>query len=347
MKKVMAALSGGVDSSVAAHLLQQAGYACAGGIMTLHAPSPESVADARSVAERLHIPFYVLDCQDIFRKWVIEDFIAAYERGDTPNPCIACNRNLKFSHFLKEAERLGCEMIATGHYARIRRDEATGRYLLLRAKDDTKDQSYFLYMLSQAQLSRVLFPLGELTKPEVRKIAEDNGFVNARRKDSQDICFVPDGDYFAFIEQYKGITYEKGAFLDLAGNCIGTHKGAVGYTVGQRKGLGLAMGAPVYVCGKDMEKNTVTVGGEENLFSTTLIAENCNWFPFENLTAPIEVTAKARYRHREQPATVSPLPDGRVEVRFHTPQRALTCGQAVVFYDGETVIGGGTICEIK
>ena len=347
MKKVMAALSGGVDSSVAAHLLQKAGYDCAGSIMTLHAPAPESIADARSVADRLGIPFYVMECQDMFRQCVIEDFIAAYERGDTPNPCITCNRNLKFSHFLQEAQKLGCEMIATGHYARICKDESTGRYLLLRAKDSGKDQSYFLYMLTQDQLSRVLFPLGELTKPEVRQIAETNGFVNARRKDSQDICFVPDGDYMAFMEQYKGIPYENGAFLDMNGNRVGTHKGAVGYTLGQRKGLGLSMGAPVYVCGKDMEKNTVTVGPEENLFSTTLIAEKCNWFPFDTLTEPITVTAKARYRHKEQAATVSPLSDGRVEVMFHSPQRALTTGQAVVFYDGETVIGGGTICEIK
>lgn len=347
MTKVMAALSGGVDSSVAVYLLQKAGYDCSGSIMTLHAPAPDSIADAKSVADRLGIPFYVMECQDLFRNCVIADFIAAYEKGDTPNPCITCNRHLKFSHFLKEAEKLGCEMIATGHYARIRKDENTGRYLLLRAKDSAKDQSYFLYMLTQAQLSRVLFPLGELTKPEVRQLAEENGFVNAKRKDSQDICFVPDGDYVAFMEQYKGVPYVNGAFLDLDGNRVGTHKGAVAYTLGQRKGLGLAMGAPVYVCGKDMEKNTVTVGPEENLFSTTLIAENCNWFPFEDLTTPIEVTAKARYRHKEQPATVSPLLNGRAQVVFHNPQRALTTGQAVVFYDGETVIGGGTICQIK
>ena len=347
MTKVMAALSGGVDSSVAVYLLQKAGYDCSGSIMTLHAPAPDSIADAKSVADRLGIPFYVMECQDLFRNCVIADFIAAYEKGDTPNPCITCNRHLKFSHFLKEAEKLGCEMIATGHYARIRKDENTGRYLLLRAKDSAKDQSYFLYMLTQAQLSRVLFPLGELTKPDVRQLAEENGFVNAKRKDSQDICFVPDGDYVAFMEQYKGVPYVNGAFLDLDGNRVGTHKGAVAYTLGQRKGLGLAMGAPVYVCGKDMEKNTVTVGPEENLFSTTLIAENCNWFPFEDLTTPIEVTAKARYRHKEQPATVSPLLNGRVQVVFHSPQRALTTGQAVVFYDGETVIGGGTICQIK
>ncbi|MBE6925664.1 MAG: tRNA 2-thiouridine(34) synthase MnmA [Ruminococcaceae bacterium] len=347
MKKVMAALSGGVDSSVAVYLLQNAGCDCSGSIMTLHAPAPESVSDAKSIADRLGIPFYVMDCQDMFRKYVIDDFIAAYEKGDTPNPCIACNRHLKFTHFLREAEKFGCEGIATGHYARIRKDENTGRYLLLRAMDHTKDQSYFLYMLTQDQLSRVRFPLGELTKTEVRQIAEENGFINANRKDSQDICFVPDGDYVAFMEQYKGVPYACGAFLDLNGNRVGTHKGAVGYTIGQRKGLGLAMGAPVYVCDKDMENNTVTVGPEEALFSTTLIAENCNWFPFDALTEPIFVTAKARYRHKEQPATVSPLPNGRVEVSFRTPQRALTTGQAVVFYDGETVIGGGTICKIK
>lgn len=347
MTKVMAALSGGVDSSVAVFLLQKAGYDCAGSIMNLHAPSPESISDAQSVAERLHIPFYVLECQDIFRQCVIDDFITAYEQGDTPNPCVTCNRCIKFSHFLQEAEKLGCDTIATGHYARIRKDENTGRYLLLRALDASKDQTYFLYMLNQHQLARTLLPLGELTKSQVRQIAEENGFVNAHRKDSQDICFVPDGDYMAFIESYTGNKYPCGDFLDLAGKVVGIHNGAVGYTLGQRKGLGLAMGAPVYVCGKDMEKNTVTVGPEEVLFATTLIAKDCNWFPFDDLTAPIAVTAKARYRHKEQPATVYPLENGNVKVVFDAPQRALTTGQAVVFYNGETVIGGGTICEIK
>lgn len=347
MEKVMAALSGGVDSSVAVFLLKQAGYDCAGGIMTLHAPAPESIADAKSVAQKLALPFYVLDSQDIFRKRVIDDFIAAYERGDTPNPCIVCNKCIKFSHFLQEAEALGYEKIATGHYARIHKDENTGRYLLLRALDESKDQSYFLYMLSQYQLARTLLPLGELTKTQVRQIAESNGFVNAHRKDSQDICFVPDGDYLSFMKNYTGKNYPCGDFLDLSGKKIGKHNGAVGYTLGQRKGLGIALGAPVYVCGKDMEKNTVTVGPEEVLFSTTLIAKDCNWFPFEALDGPIKVTAKARYRHKEQPATVYPLENGQVKVVFDTPQRALTTGQAVVFYDGETVIGGGTICEIK
>ena len=347
MAKVMAALSGGVDSAVAALLLQQAGHHCSGAIMLLHGPADSSVSDAESISRRLGIDFRVLDCQDIFRQYVMEAFVSSYEQGHTPNPCIVCNRYLKFSHFLQEAEKAGCDAIATGHYARIRQDAETGRYLLLRAKDESKDQSYFLYTLSQYQLARTYFPLGELSKPEVRQIAEANGFVNAKRKDSQDICFVPDGDYLHFMEQFRGKTYEKGAFLDLSGKAVGTHNGAVGYTLGQRKGLGLALGAPVYVCQKDMQNNTVTVGPEEKLFSTTLIAKDCNWFPFEALTKPITVTAKARSRHKEQPATVTPLPDGSVEVVFDTPQRALTTGQAVVFYDGETVIGGGMITEIK
>lgn len=347
MEKVMAALSGGVDSSVAVFLLKQAGYDCAGSIMTLHGPDPTSISDAEAVTVRLGIPFYVLDSQEIFRKSVIDDFIAAYERGDTPNPCIVCNRCIKFSHFLQKAEALGYEKIATGHYARIRKDESTGRYLLLRALDESKDQSYFLYMLSQQQLAKTLLPLGELTKTQVRQIAEENGFINAHRKDSQDICFVPNGDYLAFMERYTGKKYPCGDLLDLTGRKVGTHNGAVGYTLGQRKGLGLAMGAPVYVCGKDMKENTVTVGPEEVLFAKSLIAEDCNWFPFKKLTAPIQVTAKARYRHKEQPATVYPLENGQVKVVFDTPQRALTTGQAVVFYNGETVVGGGTIREIS
>ena len=347
MSKIMAALSGGVDSAVAALLLQKAGHSCSGAIMLLHGPAEDSVSDAQSISRRLGIDFRVLDCQDVFRQYVMEDFVCAYEQGHTPNPCIVCNRHLKFSHFLREAEKAGCDAIATGHYARIRQDKDTGRYLLLRAKDTAKDQSYFLYTLTQYQLQRTLFPLGELTKSEVRQIAEENGFVNAHRKDSQDICFVPDGDYLSFMENYRGKKYEQGAFLDFSGKTVGTHNGAVGYTLGQRKGLGLALGAPVYVCGKDMQNNTVTVGAEENLFSTTLIADNCNWFPFEALTKPITVTAKARSRHKEQPATVMPLSDGKVQVVFDAPQRALTTGQAVVFYDGDMVIGGGTITEIK
>lgn len=343
MQKVMAALSGGVDSSVAVFLLQKAGYDCSGSIMTLHAPSPESVADARSVANRLSIPFYVMDCQDLFHKCVIGDFIAAYERGDTPNPCVTCNRHLKFTHFLNEATALGCDMIATGHYARIRKDESTGRYLLLRAKDSAKDQSYFLYMLTQSQLCRVLFPLGELTKPEVRQIAEENGFVNARRKDSQDICFVPDGDYASFIEQNTGFVSLEGDYVDINQKFLGKHKGVIHYTLGQRKGLGIALGKPQFVIDKNSETNQVVLGDEEHLFSREVIVKDVNFIPFDDLENEMRVTAKLRYRHNAQPATISKLSNGMVKITFDEPQRAASPGQAAVFYDGDIVVGGGII----
>jgi tRNA-specific 2-thiouridylase len=242
---------------------------------------------------------------------------------------------------------LGCDYIVTGHYARIGHDPETGRFFLRKSADEAKDQSYFLYGLTQEQLSHILFPLGDLEKAQVRQIADEHGFVTARKKDSQDVCFIPDGDYLAFLTRYTGHSYPQGDFLDRNGKIVGHHKGAVGYTLGQRKGLGLAMGEPVYVCAKDMQNNTVTVGSERNLFSTTLIAEDCNWFPFEALNEPMSVTAKARSRHKEQPATITPLPGGKIQVVFDTPQRALTTGQAVVFYDGEMVVGGGTITEIK
>ena len=345
-KQVMIAMSGGVDSSVAAHLLQEAGYTCQGSIMLLSDGTKDSAADAANVAERLGMPFHVFDFSEDFHRQVIGCFITCYEQGDTPNPCIFCNRHLKFSEFAKEAQALGCDYIATGHYAQIRKDPVSGRYLLCKAKDLSKDQSYVLYSLSQEQLSRTLFPLGSLTKQQARQIAEENGFVNAHKKDSQDICFIPDGDYVAFMERYTGKEYPAGDFLDLDGNVVGKHTGAVGYTLGQRKGLGLAMGTPVYVCAKDMEKNTVTVGPESALFATTLLANDWNWISVPHITEPIRVTAKARYRHIEQPATVYPEENGYVKVVFDTPQRALTTGQAVVLYQGDVVVGGGTIRSV-
>ena len=242
---------------------------------------------------------------------------------------------------------LGCDYVVTGHYARIRKDEETGRFLLYKATDLSKDQSYVLYSLSQEQLSHTMFPLGEMSKAEARAIAEAQGFVNARKHDSQDICFVPDGDYVAFMERYTGKYYEPGDFLDLQGKVVGRHKGAVSYTLGQRKGLGLAMGAPVYVCAKDMEKNTVTVGPNEALFSTTLRANDWNWFPFPDLSEPLRVSAKARYNQQPQSATVYPEDDGFARVLFDEPQRALTPGQAVVLYDGDLVVGGGTITSVE
>ena len=241
---------------------------------------------------------------------------------------------------------LGYDAIATGHYAQIRQDEKTGRFLLCKAADESKDQSYFLACLNQHQLSHTRFPLGDLTKNQAREIAEAQGLVTARKKDSQDICFVPDGDYVAFMKRYTGKNYPAGNYLDLSGKVVGKHCGAVCYTLGQRKGLGIALGTPVYVCSKDMEANTVTVGPEAHLFATTLVADNWNWFPFENLTEPIRVMAKARYRHNPQPATVYPMENGKAKVVFDAPQRAMTPGQTVALYDGDVVVGGGIITEI-
>ncbi len=357
-KKALIAMSGGVDSSVAAYLTKQAGFDCIGVTMRLYDNAPdaetetntccslEDVEDARSVARRLGMPFYAFNFKSDFREKVIHKFIRCYECGLTPNPCIDCNRHLKFDHLLRRGLELGCNFVVTGHYAQIRRDDRTGRYLLYKAADLSKDQSYVLYTLTQDQLAHILFPLGGLSKADTRTIAEEQGFINARKHDSQDICFVPDGDYAAFMERYTGKDYPAGDFLDLDGNIVGTHQGAVRYTLGQRKGLGLAMGKPVYVCAKDMEKNTVTVGPNEALYSASLLADEWNWFPFARLEEPIRVTAKARYNQPPHPATVYPEENGTARVVFDTPQRALTPGQAVVLYDGDLVVGGGTITKV-
>ena len=350
IKKAMIAMSGGVDSSVAAYLMQQAGWDCIGATMRLcdRLVTSESSAaeDARAVADRLHLPFYVFDHTALFEKMVVESFIRCYESGGTPNPCVACNRHLKFDALLKEALALGCSHIVTGHYAKVEQAPTSGRYLLKKAADKAKDQSYFLACLSQEQLRHVCFPLGDLTKAQIREIAEAQGFVTAKKRDSQDICFIPDGDYRAFMERYTGKTYPSGDYLDLNGNKVGQHRGAVGYTIGQRKGLGLALGAPVYVCSKDIKRNTVTVGPDEALYKAALRADNWNWFPFPELTSPIRVLARVRYRHTEQPATVYPEEKGFARVEFDEPQRAITAGQSVVLYEGDTVIGGGRITEV-
>lgn len=337
---VLIAMSGGVDSSVAAYLLQEEGYRCAGATMLLHQTEAD-VADARNVAENMHIPFYTFDATAQFQKQVIDKFVNTYESGATPNPCIDCNQNLKFGFFLDKALEMGFSYIATGHYARIRYDG--DRYLLCKAADAAKDQSYFLACLTQKQLRHIRFPLGEISKEDTRRIAQEQGFLNARKKDSQDICFVPDGNYMAFLTQYTGKKYPQGAFLDMAGNVVGKHDGAVGYTLGQRKGLGIAMGEPVYVCAKDMAANTVTVGPNQALFHKALIGTDWVWYPFPALTEPIRCHAKARSRQIEQPATVYPEADGTIRVEFDEPQRAITPGQAIVLYDGDMVIGGGTI----
>ena len=338
------AMSGGVDSSVAAHLTMEEGLRCGGATMRL-LPAFDT-SDAQNVAARLGIPFYVLDMQEDFRREVMDHFTTCYEAGLTPNPCVICNRRMKFGAFLDKALELGYDCVVTGHYARIHFDSRTGRYLLRKAADESKDQTYFLYGLDQEQLRRSRFPLGALSKADARKIAQEQGFLNARKKDSQDICFVPDGDYVAFLEQYTGKTYAPGDYLDLNGKVVGRHKGAVAYTLGQRKGLGLAMGAPVYVCHKDMTANTVTVGQEEVLFRKELLADDWNWLAFSQPGQPIRAKAKARSRMTEQWATIYPGESGTARVVFDEPQRAITPGQAVVLYDNDLVIGGGTIRQV-
>ena len=353
--KALLGMSGGVDSSVAALLMLEAGCECIGATMRLYggqAVSPEGgktccslddVEDARAVAQRLGIRHYVFNFTDEFQRQVMDKFVDTYYQGGTPNPCIDCNRYLKFGKLLQRAQELGCDWVVSGHYARVERDAATGRYLLKRAADRAKDQTYFLACLTQEQLSRTQFPLGGLTKEQVRRIAEQHGFVNARKHDSQDICFVPGGDYTAFLREYTGKASEPGDFINLQGEVVGRHRGTVCYTIGQRKGLGLSMGEPMYVCGKDMAAGTVTVGPNEALFSRELVAKDWVFFPFEKLTEPLSVTAKIRHSQFDQPATVYPEDGGLARVVFDEPQRAISPGQAVVLYQGDTIIGGGTI----
>ena len=342
--KVMVGMSGGVDSSVTAQLLIEEGFETAGATLCLCGINDEqNCSDAAQVCAKIGIPHYVFDLKEDFNKYVISDFTQQYINGKTPNPCIECNRNIKFGKMIDIAIEHGYEKIATGHYARV--EERNGRYLLLRAKDDTKDQSYVLYMLSQEQLSHCVFPLGELNKSEVREIAQKNGFINAQRPDSQDICFVPDGDYAGFIENNTGFTSVEGDYVDICGNVLGKHKGVIHYTIGQRKGLGIALGKPAFVIDKNSPTNSVILGDEEHLFKTEVIVENVNFIPFDELKCEQRVTAKLRYRHNAQPAVIIPDGENRVKIIFDEPQRAPSPGQAAVFYDGDIVVGGGTIIK--
>lgn len=357
MKKVMVGMSGGVDSSVAALLLRDSGYDVTG--VTLKLFSDEDIAeaekegktccalsdveDARSVAYRLGFEHLVFNFRDNFREHVMKQFADSYLAGRTPNPCIECNRHVKFDKMLRRAQELGYDYIATGHYAVIEYDEPSGRYLLKRPKDRSKDQTYVLYSLTQEQLSHTLFPLGNLEKSQVRAIAEQAGLVNSSKPDSQDICFVPDGKYAEFIRRFTGASITGGNFVSSDGKIFGKHKGIINYTIGQRKGLGISLGKPAYVVRKDVETNTVTLGDEADLYTKTLTAEDVNLISVAEITDPMRITAKTRYSQHEQPAVLSYLGGGEYMVEFDEPQRAVTSGQAAVFYDGDVVVGGGTI----
>lgn len=351
-KKAIIAMSGGVDSSVAAFLMKDKGFDCIGATMKLYdnddimesgektCCSLDDIEDARSVANRLSMPYYVFNFKDDFKEKVIDKFIATYENGGTPNPCIDCNRHLKFKRLFQKMQELGFDYVVTGHYARV--EENNGWFYLKKGVDEAKDQSYVLYSLTQNQLAHIQFPLGTYSKTEIREIAENHNFLNARKKDSQDICFVPDGDYAKFIEGYLGKTYPKGNFIDINGNVLGEHQGIIRYTNGQRKGLGVAFGKPMYVADKNVKDNTVTLCTNEELFSSELIADDFNWL-IPNPAKEIKCSARVRYNMKEQPATVYTLENGNVKIVFDAPQRAITRGQAAVLYDGETVLGGGTI----
>ena len=336
-------MSGGVDSSVAGLLTQQQGWECVGCTMLLHNQEPMDIADARAVAERLEMPFRVFDFTADFKTKVIDKFIYCYECGMTPNPCVDCNRYLKFDRLYTQAQELGCAVVVTGHYARI--EKVGAQYYLKKALDTSKDQSYFLYHLTQTQLARTQFPLGELTKTQVREIAETHGLTTAQKKESQDICFVPHGDYAQVIQHYTGKQYPCGNFVDTDGKVLGQHRGIIHYTVGQRKGLNISADRRLYVRAISPATNTVCLCDRAELFQREALAHDFHWINGAPFTQSIRCRAKIRYNQTEQPALVEVLDDGQVKVIFDEPQRAITPGQAVVLYQDDIVLGGGILVQ--
>ena len=354
-KKAIIAMSGGVDSSVAAHLMKQKGFECLGVTMRLYDKecncqcelagefTSKDIEDAKKVADAVGIPFEVWDYREVFEKEVIKRFVQTYMDGETPNPCVECNHYIKFGVMMDRMFALGYNYLATGHYVRNEYDAVSGRYLLKKAVDATKDQSYMLYNLTQEQLSHLVFPLGDFTKDEIRQMAGQQELVNAQKRDSQDICFVPDGEYAAFIENYLGTTFETGEFVTTDGKVLGAHQGMIRYTIGQRRGLGISAADRLYVVDKDMENNRVILGSNDNLMEDTLVAYNVNLISVDSIPAPIRCKAKIRYKHKEADATVTQISDTEVKVVFDVPQRGITPGQSLVMYDGDVVIGGGVI----
>lgn len=355
-KSVMLGMSGGVDSSVAAAILLEKGYDVIGVTMQIWPDMSEerqkteggccslsAVDDARHVANKLGIPYYVLNFKDVFEDKVINYFKDEYLKGRTPNPCIACNRYVKFDAMLKKATSMGIDYVATGHYAKIEFDETLKRYVLRKSITEKKDQTYALYNLSQDQLSKILMPIGDYTKEQVREIAAGIDMIVASKPDSQEICFVEDNDYGRFISENTDCEIIPGDFVDTKGNILGKHKGIVHYTVGQRKGLGISFGKPMYVVEIDIHRNRVVLGDDTEVFSNALIAEDLNFITVERLENPVRVKAKIRYSAREADAEIFPYENSKVKVVFDSPQRAITPGQSVVFYDGDIVVGGGVI----
>jgi tRNA-specific 2-thiouridylase len=355
-KTALVAMSGGVDSSVAAKLMKDKGFDCMGCTMRLYENdmigedlfgtccSLKDTEDARAVCDRIGIPYNIYHYEAEFREKVIEPFVCSYENGETPNPCIRCNRYLKFDSLYNKARELGYNYIVTGHYARI--EERDGHFYLLKAKDLNKDQSYVLYDLTEEQLAHTCFPLGELTKTQVREIADENSFATSHKKESQDICFVPDGDYAKMIERYRGKKYPKGDFVDLQGHFLGTHDGIINYTIGQRRGLGIPADRRLYVTRLNVEKNEVTLADNADLFKRELIVRDFHYITGDAPSSDFRCLAKIRYRHKEQPCVVKVLDDKKARVVFDEPQRAITAGQSCVLYDGDVVLGGGIIDSI-
>jgi tRNA-uridine 2-sulfurtransferase len=370
--KLAIAMSGGVDSSAAAAILKEQGHDLVGFTMQLwnqrrgisvdengdplpsRCCSLDDVYDARRVAEELGFPFYVLNLEREFERDVVQPFVASYLAGETPIPCVSCNSRLKFASLDQLARSLGCDKVATGHYARVEYDEAANRYRLLRGRNLEKDQSYFLWELTQDQLSRSMFPLGEMSKPEVREVAREHALAVAEKSESQEICFVPDGNYAGFIDRYLEATgaadqkLGEGEIVDAGGAVVGHHAGIHRYTVGQRRGIGIAGPEPLYVISIDAPKNEVVIGRHEDLLVREFTAAGVNWIAFEKPVSAVRAEVRIRYRHTPAAATITPVEgdkDGRVRVKFDEPQRAITPGQATVFYRGDEVVGGGWIIK--